>query len=118
MAAPNIHPKGRGHWLMLRLASMPLLPLFVYFLAHITEVTASSRGEFIHWLKQPGAATAVILFILCAFIHGCLGVEEIIIDYVPSDRAQRASLLLNKIFFFGLGAACLYAVMTLYRGHF
>lgn len=102
--------KDIKHWTITRLTSLPLIPLFIYFIAQSEYIITKSRMQFISWVKEPLTTGALLLFIVCAFWHTRLGMEEIIIDYVPSKTVQTLSLQLNKLFFLVLGAACLYAV--------
>jgi succinate dehydrogenase / fumarate reductase membrane anchor subunit len=102
--------KDIKHWTITRLTSLPLALLFFYFLAQKEYLTTRVRMEFISWLQAPVATGAALIFIICAFWHARLGMEEIIIDYVPSKNTQTLSLWINKIIFFVLGVACLYAV--------
>ena len=76
------------------------------------------RMEFISWLKQPFTTFAVVLFIVCSFYHACLGVDEIVEDYVSAKSLRVLSLGLNRMFFFGLGAAALYATLAISFGKF
>jgi succinate dehydrogenase / fumarate reductase membrane anchor subunit len=105
------------HWWLLRLASLPLIPLFFYFLTQTEHLAAKDRMEFVTWVKQPFPAAALIAFIVCAFYHARLGMEEIIEDYIPSAGQKAAALLVNKIFFFGLGLAAVYAVVVIRFGN-
>ena len=106
------------HWSLTRLTSMPLAVLFLYFVAQAEHVASKSRMEIISWIKQPFTTTAIIIFVVCGFWHAQLGMEEIIIDYVPAEKTQKLLLLLNKIFFFALCAACLYAAVAIKFGTF
>ncbi|MCK4946400.1 MAG: succinate dehydrogenase, hydrophobic membrane anchor protein [Alphaproteobacteria bacterium] len=107
---------GVGHWSKLRIAAIPMVPLFIYFLTQIDHLTTRNRAAFVEWLQEPVPAIAVILFIVCAFFHGSLGVEEIIIDYVPNEKYKIISLIVNKMFFLGLGFASIYAVLAISFG--
>ncbi|MFH1159067.1 MAG: succinate dehydrogenase, hydrophobic membrane anchor protein [Pseudomonadota bacterium] len=107
---------GTEHWSMLRIAAIPMVPLFLYFLTQLDHLTSRNRAAFTEWLHNPVPAIAVILFIMCAFFHGSRGVEEIIVDYVPNEKYKIPSLLLNKMFFFGLGLASVYAVLAISFG--
>lgn len=107
---------GAKHWWMMRIAAVPMIPLFIYFLTQINHLCARDRAEFANWVAQPATSVALIVFILCSFYHACFGVEEIIIDYVPSQGQKAVALLLNKMFFFGLGVASLYAVLAISFG--
>jgi succinate dehydrogenase / fumarate reductase membrane anchor subunit len=105
--------KDVKHWTIARLTSLPLVPLFLYFVSQGEYLTTRSRMEFISWVKEPITTGALLLFIICAFWHACLGMEEVILDYVPSKNLQALTLLINKLFFFALGAACIYAVLAI-----
>lgn len=102
--------KDTKHWLITRITSLPLAVLFIYFITQGEYLTTRVRMEFISWLQKPMVTGAAIIFIICAFWHAALGIEEIIIDYVPSKKTQTTTLWLNKIVFLILGVACLYAV--------
>ena len=110
--------KDIKHWTVTRLTSLPLIPLFIYFIAQSEYIITKSRPVFITWVKEPVATIALLLFIVCAFWHARLGMEEIIIDYVPSKNLQALSLWVNKLFFLVLGVACLYAVLKINLGNF
>jgi succinate dehydrogenase / fumarate reductase membrane anchor subunit len=102
---------------MQRLTSLPLIPLFFYFLTQTEHLAARDRMAFVNWVKQPLTAAALVVFILCAFYHARLGMEEIIEDYIPAPGQKSAALILNKMFFFGFGLAALYAVAMIFLGN-
>lgn len=106
------------HWLLLRASSLPLIPLLFYFLTQVDSLTTTSRMGFIAWMAQPATAAALVVFIFCSFFHACLGLEEIIEDYIPAPAGKRAAKAANKIFFLVLGIACLYAVLAIHLGKF
>jgi len=107
---------GIENWSKLRITAILIVPLFIYFLTQLDHLTARNRAAFVEWLQEPIPAIAVILFIVCAFFHGSLGVEEIIIDYVPNEKYKIMSLIANKMFFLGLGFASVYAVLAISFG--
>lgn len=102
---------GFGAWWMLRVTSLPLIPLFIYFLFEMDSIVAHTQADFIGWLSQPLPGIAVIVFIICAFYHAALGLHEIIEDYVHHHGWKTGLALLNKFFFFSLGIACVYATL-------
>ena len=106
------------HWSMTRLTSLPLVPLFIYFIAQSEFITTKSRAVLISWVKEPVATGCLLLFIVCAFWHARLGMEEIIIDYIPLKNLQALTLWVNKLFFFVLGTACFYAVLKISFGNY
>ncbi len=106
------------HWLVIRLTSLPLVPLFFYFLLNMQELATKDRMEFIDWVQQPVTAGALGLFVICAFYHACLGMEEIIVDYVSEQKLQFSALLMSKAFFSLLGLVSLYTLQSIYFGTF
>jgi succinate dehydrogenase / fumarate reductase membrane anchor subunit len=110
--------KDIKHWTITRLTSLPLVPLFLYFIGQSEYIMTKSRPVFITWLKEPLTTVCLILFIICGFWHAKLGMEEIIIDYIPSKGAQMLTLWVNALCFFLLGAASLYAVLAISFGNF
>jgi succinate dehydrogenase / fumarate reductase membrane anchor subunit len=108
--------KNVRHWSVTRLTSLPLIPLFFYFVSEAEYITTKSRMELVGWMHQPAVAASLLLFIACGFWHAKLGMEEIIIDYGPAQKMQSLCLSLNKFFFLILGAACAYAVLAISFG--
>ncbi|MBI3440654.1 MAG: succinate dehydrogenase, hydrophobic membrane anchor protein [Proteobacteria bacterium] len=101
------------HWLLLRLSALPLIPLVLYFLTQVEHLTTKNRHEFVSWAAQPLNTTALLLFIFCAFYHGCGGIGEIIEDYIPAARQRSVLLSLNKIIFAALGLVSIYALLAI-----
>ncbi len=101
------------HWTLQRLTAVPLAALFIYFVWQGEFIATRSREIFISWLKTPTTEIALVLFIIFGFWHASFGVEEILVDYVPSPGRRKLLVFLSKLFFLVLGLACLYAVMTI-----
>lgn len=104
------------HWIILRFTSIPLIPLFIYFLSQAREMLSFDRAAFNKWLASPVPSVAVPVFIVCAFYHATLGVDEIFEDYVPNKAQCKALILINRIFFIVLGAASLFAASDIAFG--
>jgi succinate dehydrogenase / fumarate reductase membrane anchor subunit len=103
---------GTHHWIMMRVTSILLLPLSVYFLFQLRYFLPEPRlyTNLIVQLADPVTALALVLFILSGFYHACLGVQTIIEDYVHGEGMKIFLLFLNKIAFFVLGTAGIFAV--------
>lgn len=104
-------------WLMQRASSLPMIPLFFYFLLHIEDLTSGNRIVLVGWIMQPINATALLIFIVCAFFHGTLGMENIIEDYIPVEGQKTFAMRVNQIFFLVLGLASVYAVSAIHFGY-
>lgn len=103
--------EGTHHWWMQRVSSIALVPLSLYWLCSLKHITDTDQMAFTAWLGQPVNGIAAILFIIAAFYHAMLGLQVIIEDYVHGEGMKLASLLLNKLVFFALGAVCIFAVL-------
>lgn len=103
--------EGTHHWWMQRVTSIALVPLSLYWLCALKNITDTDQMTFTAWLGQPVNGIAAILFIIASFYHAMLGLQVIIEDYVHGEGLKLASLLLNKLAFFALGAVCIFAVL-------
>lgn len=108
---------GTHHWWMQRLSALLLLPLCVFFACHVRDIAQADHARFLDFVTRPAVAVAGIAFIVAAFYHAALGVQVIIEDYVHGQGRKFALLALNKIIFFCLGVACLYAIIVINVSH-
>lgn len=104
------------HWVILRATSIPLLPLFLYFLSQSSALLSADRAAFNEWLASPIPSIAVPVFIICAFYHAMLGMDEIVEDYVPSHTQCQALKVINRLFFAACGIVSLYAALDIAFG--
>lgn len=105
--------KAAKHWLVLRFTSLPLVPLFAYFVYAHSAFTRS-HAEFIAWLKAPLPAAAVAVFLACAFYHAALGMQEIFEDYLPKKSQRDAALLINNLLFVVIAIASFAALVLIW----
>jgi succinate dehydrogenase / fumarate reductase membrane anchor subunit len=103
--------EGMHHWWMQRVSSIALVPLSLYWLCSLKNITDTDLGSFAAWLGKPVNGIAAVLFIIASFYHAMLGIQVIIEDYVHGEGAKIVSLTLNKLAFFTAGAVCLFAVL-------
>ncbi len=102
---------GTHHWWMQRVTAIALIPLSIYWLAHLDDLAEKDYAMFISWLGDPFVSIAALLFIAASFYHAMLGVQVIIEDYVHEEGSKIGCLLLNKLCFFFMGFACFFAVV-------
>jgi succinate dehydrogenase / fumarate reductase membrane anchor subunit len=58
----------------------------------------------------------MLLFIVTTVYHMCLGLQEIIVDYVHDDLLKYLALMANTCFGFAVGLASAYAILKLSFG--
>lgn len=104
---------GTHHWIMMRVTSVALVPLCLYFVfqAQYYLPEPGLYTSLIVQLADPLTSVLMVLFILCGFYHACLGVQTIIEDYVHCACMRTGLLLANKIGFFALGVVSIYALL-------
>lgn len=108
---------GTHHWWMVRMTSIPLIPLFIYFMFQLKYLTNPDRLDLVDWIRQPDTSIGLIVFVLCAFFHASIGLDEIIADYFSKTRAKAVMLmLLNRVFFVSLAVTSIYAVVYINFG--
>jgi len=104
---------GMHHWWIQRVTAVALIPLSLYWLFSLKEITNPDLAGFKQWISLPQNSITGILFIIASFYHAALGMQVVIEDYVHGKAALIASLLLNQIIFFFLGTACVCAILWL-----
>jgi succinate dehydrogenase / fumarate reductase membrane anchor subunit len=105
--------EGTHHWWMQRVTSIALVPLSLFWLTCADKVTSGDYAAFTSWIASPTVAIAAILFVMFSFYHAVLGLQVIIEDYAQSEGWKITLLLLNKLVFFALGIACIFAIASL-----
>ncbi|MFA5593501.1 MAG: succinate dehydrogenase, hydrophobic membrane anchor protein [Micavibrio sp.] len=95
------HAKGAAlaQWVHLRLSAVILLPLTLWGIYSVFSLRGADHALFTSWLAAPLNAVLLSLFIIVSCYHGALGVQEIIEDYVPDDKAQRFAVSFEKMVF-------------------
>ena len=123
MRTPLAHARGLGsakdgteHFWRQRLTAVALVPLIIWFVVSLVAMSGADHAAMIAWLKQPVPAVAMLLFIAAGFVHLRLGMQVIIEDYVTSEGAKIALLMLNTFFCAAVGLASVLAVLKIFFG--
>jgi succinate dehydrogenase / fumarate reductase membrane anchor subunit len=95
-AAPAAAHGAARHWGLERLLSLAALALFVWLFVSLWRLPALDWRTVSEWLKDPLAATPMLLLILVAFAHLKLGLMVIVDDYVHEEGGRLVWLVLIK----------------------
>jgi succinate dehydrogenase / fumarate reductase membrane anchor subunit len=98
---------GVHHWWAQRLTAVALLPLSLYFVLSVILLDHAARDQVAAYLAQPWNTVLFLSLIAALFYHLQLGLQVVIEDYVHSDAARLATLLIVKgvIIFCALASA-------------
>ncbi|MEJ0009578.1 MAG: succinate dehydrogenase, hydrophobic membrane anchor protein [Alphaproteobacteria bacterium] len=105
---------GARTWWLERMTSLALIPLSLWFLTGLLGHIGSPREDIAAWLSQPLASIALVLFLLVSLLHGKLGLQTIIEDYVHAHGAKLAIVLFKDVVITLLGVLVLFAIVKLH----
>jgi succinate dehydrogenase / fumarate reductase membrane anchor subunit len=73
---------GVHHWWLQRVTAVALVPLSIWFLFLMGGVLHADYPAVLGTIAKPVHAVFLIVFVVCLFWHGALGLQVIIEDYV------------------------------------
>jgi len=76
---------GTNHWWMQKIAAVALVPLTIWFVASIVQMTNADYFTVITWLSSPVSAILMLIYIVIALYHLRLGLTEIVEDYIHGE---------------------------------
>ena len=103
---------GFHHWWIERLTAIALVPLTLWFAIGVISVAGADHATFATWLGKPWNAGLMICFICAAFLHGKMGMEVIVEDYVEPRCVQVAVRIFLNLMAFSLATVSVVSVLT------
>lgn len=76
---------GTHHWWMQKLTAVALIPLSIWFVASIVQMTQADYEIVINWMNSPMVAVLMLLFVITGIYHLKLGLQVIIEDYIHDE---------------------------------
>jgi succinate dehydrogenase / fumarate reductase membrane anchor subunit len=73
---------GVHHWWLQRVTAVALVPLSIWFLFLMGGVLHADYPTVLGTIAQPVHAIFLVVFVMCLFWHGALGLQVIVEDYV------------------------------------
>ena len=123
MATPLARVRGLGSahrgtetfWRQ-RITALANIPLVIFLISSLVGHVGSSYSDVRAYLAHPLVALAMLALVISASIHMRIGLKEIIEDYVHNEYLRIFSMLLVTFFAFGIGFACVYAIVKIGLG--
>jgi succinate dehydrogenase / fumarate reductase membrane anchor subunit len=107
---------GTQHFWHQRVTSVAGIPLTIVLLIIGIALLGRSHAAAVQILGSPIVAIIMLLFIINMAYHMWIGMQEIILDYVHEDKLKLLALMANTFFVFGIGLACVFALLKLSFG--
>jgi succinate dehydrogenase / fumarate reductase membrane anchor subunit len=79
---------GTHHWWMQKVSAVALVPLTIWFVSSIVQMTRADYEVVINWMHSPIVAVLMLLFIIKGIYHLKLGLQVIIEDYIHSEGSK------------------------------
>jgi succinate dehydrogenase / fumarate reductase membrane anchor subunit len=99
-----------------RLTSIASIPLTFFLVGSCLYLAGADYETARAYVSSVFVAPALVLVVVIFIWHMCIGMEEIIVDYVHSPVLKFASLILNIFFSVFLALTCVYAIAKLAFG--
>ena len=123
LRSPLGHARGLGsakeglhHWWMQRLTSIALVPLTIWLVASLVNLSGAGYEDFVLWLSSPINATIMILFLGVTFHHAQSGMQVVLEDYVSSHGRRIFAIIAVKFVCYALAALSIISVLIVAFG--
>ncbi|HUC11051.1 MAG TPA: succinate dehydrogenase, hydrophobic membrane anchor protein [Stellaceae bacterium] len=108
--------EGVEHWVVQRVTAIALVPLALWFVAAMIQLTGADFDTVQEWAGQPLPAIGLILLLIATFYHAALGLQVIIEDYVHGELARLGLVILVRLACISLAVAGIVAVLAMALG--
>ena len=104
---------GVGHFKHQRVTAIVLIPLTLWFAVSALGLIGATEVSVLIFLSNPLNAVLMGSFVLISLYHLALGVQEVIVDYVPHEGFKLFLMFCNYGFAFLVAAACAIALLRI-----
>lgn len=104
---------GAHHWWLLRLTSLALVPLSLWFICAMVRLFGATRDDVVSWMAGPLPIVLMLALVIATFHHLQAGLQVVIEDYVHQDWLRVGSILLVKAIALLLALACIVSTLRL-----
>lgn len=87
---------GTHHFWALRVSSVALVPLSIWFVASALAYVGAGQGPVAAYFSEPVNAVLMFLFIITCAYHTSLGLQTVIEDYFHQESVKITLLLLDR----------------------
>ncbi len=105
--------EGAREWWVMRLSSLALVPLTIWWVAAVIGHAGASYDQFIAWVGEPVTTVLLSITVYTVFHHSAHGLQVVVEDYIHDERAKLAALIAVKFGCVFLGVAGIYSVLRI-----
>ncbi|MFC7048223.1 succinate dehydrogenase, hydrophobic membrane anchor protein [Emcibacter nanhaiensis] len=102
---------GTHHWWMQKVTAVALVPLTVWFVASLAQLTQAPYEVALNWLSSPIPAILMVLFVTTGLYHLKLGLQVIVEDYVHGEFTKTVVQMLITFGCVVLAVAAVFSIL-------
>jgi succinate dehydrogenase / fumarate reductase membrane anchor subunit len=102
---------GVGHWISERITSVALVPLSLWGVLSVLNLSRAGYDGATQWLHAPINAVLAALLMLITFQHMHAGLRVVVEDYVHKPGTKATLLLLNLFVCVLFAALALFSIL-------
>ncbi|MCK5424950.1 MAG: succinate dehydrogenase, hydrophobic membrane anchor protein [Emcibacter sp.] len=103
---------GTEHWWMQKIAAVALVPLTIWFVASLVQMTSADYFTVRTWLASPVSATLMLMYIVIGLYHLRLGLQAVVEDYVTGGGMK---VFLQFTILFGCTAIAVASIFSVLK---
>ena len=104
---------GTHHWWMQKVTAVALIPLTVWFVSSVVQMTQADHAAVVKWMSSPVVAVLMMLFIVTGIYHLKLGLQVIIEDYIHVEGQKVALQMLVTFGCILVGALAVFSILKI-----
>jgi len=102
---------GAGHWISERVSAIALIPLTLWMVFGVLQLSVNDYVFAVAWVGKPLNAVLAVLTIAISFWHMHAGMRVVVEDYIHKTLTKTGLLLIN-LFVCGLsGALAVFSIL-------
>jgi len=107
---------GTGHWWALRVSSVALIPLTLWFFYSLIALPGLDYETVKAWLALPISSFLAVLSVTVITHHSYLGTTVVVEDYVHGAGLKVATLMVLRFLYVLFGGASIFAILRVAFG--
>lgn len=108
--------EGVHEFISHRVSAIVLALVFPLFIYGLMKALPHGYEGLMAWIGSPIGAFTLLVFITAGLYHGRIGINEVILDYVPSHDARTFFVLINSLLSFGFWLMGVLAILKIWLG--